>query len=188
MDRTLAPDEYEYEDDYDGEVNHRGAPGGFGGTLLFLLIVVPFLFWSALPLLEWDTHRYTAALVALSQYVVPVGVGLGLFGLILRRWLITAVVLLATTVMAVSVAPRALPDAPSGVAGESVKVLSLNMFFGRADAEQVVRLVREENVDIISLQELDQHAVTALDRAGLREVLPHRVFQPAAHGVGSTLA
>ena len=156
-------------------------------TAVFLLLVLGVAGWVAPVLLGFDAaNRCTIALVATLQYAVPVGVVLTALGLALRRWLSTLLVGLLTVVLAVLVLPRAIPDSPTPVQGSPLRVLSVNLFFGRADAAQVVRLVREGGVDVLSLQELTPEAVTALDRAGLDRLLPHRVLRsgPGADGSG----
>ncbi|MEU4801097.1 endonuclease/exonuclease/phosphatase family protein [Actinosynnema sp. NPDC023587] len=87
-----------------------------------------------------------------------------------------------------AVAPRAFPDPrPIGV-GRDVRVLSANLLRGNADAAAVVAAVRAHRVDVLALQELTPDAVADLDRAGLADVLPHRVFLPEPGVPGSGLA
>ncbi|MEE0654145.1 MAG: endonuclease/exonuclease/phosphatase family protein, partial [Bifidobacterium criceti] len=64
-------------------------------------------------------------------------------------------------------------SAPSPDLGR-FRALTLNCRYGRADAEQIVRLVRDEDVTVLALQELSEDIVDRLDAAGLRELLPYR--------------
>ncbi|PAU68072.1 endonuclease/exonuclease/phosphatase family protein [Bifidobacterium criceti] len=64
-------------------------------------------------------------------------------------------------------------SAPSADRGR-FRVLTLNCRYGHADAEQIVRLVRAEDVAVLALQELSEDIVDRLDAAGLRELLPYR--------------
>ncbi|NUT91200.1 MAG: endonuclease/exonuclease/phosphatase family protein [Saccharothrix sp.] len=126
------------------------------------------------------------ATTALTPYFTAAGVLLGALALVLRRWAVGTVVLLVALVLVSAVAPRAFPDSrPNGV-GFTVRVMAANLLVGKADAEAVVRTVREHDVDVLSLQELTPAMVADLDRAGLRDVLPHRVFHdaPGASGAG----
>ncbi|RCW40156.1 endonuclease/exonuclease/phosphatase (EEP) superfamily protein YafD [Halopolyspora algeriensis] len=168
-----------------GERRHR-RPGGTTVTVLLSLCALPYLAWASLRLVGLDTNRYTAALVALTQYAVPVGAILFVAALLLRRWLTTVALGVVTAILALSVAPRAIPDEPVPVRGEPVTVLSVNVYFGKADPARIVELVRRHGVDVLGLQELTPQLVTALDEAGLAEVLPHRVFEirPDAAGAG----
>ncbi|MFD0918781.1 endonuclease/exonuclease/phosphatase family protein [Saccharopolyspora rosea] len=165
----------------------RRKRGGAPVTALLVLFAAAFLGWAALPLLGLDVFdRYTIAFVALLQYAVPVGVVLALVALVLRRWLTTLVVALAVVGLVAFVAPRAVPDAQPTTPGTPLRVLSLNTYFGRADAAQIVDLVRRGDVDVLGVQELTPELVAELDRAGLGQVMPHRVFHagPAADGTG----
>lgn len=184
MDETVEAPEVDGVDET--EVRRHRPPGGRVATVLLLLLVVPLLGWASLRLAGFDSTRYTAALVALTQYAVPIGAVLFVLALLLRRWFTTVVVGLVTAVLAASVAPRAIPDEPAPVRGEPVTVLSANLYFGSARAARIVELVRRHDVDVLSLVELTPQLATALDRAGLNELLPHRVFElrPGAAGTG----
>ncbi len=52
--------------------------------------------------------------------------------------------------------------------------MTANLYVGAADPAAVVRLVRERDVDVLSLQELTPQALRRLDAAGLRRTMPHR--------------
>ncbi|WP_228717493.1 endonuclease/exonuclease/phosphatase family protein [Allosaccharopolyspora coralli] len=172
----------------DDEREGRRAPRGPIVTVLLLSVAVPFLGWATVSLVGYDRDPYTAALVALTQYAVPVGGALVLVGLLLHRWLTTLLVLLATIGLALHVAPRAVPNTSAPVQGTPVKVMSINLYFGGADVRRVVELVRAEQVDALVLQELTPESAEALDRAGLTELLPHRVFEPRPGAAGSGIA
>jgi endonuclease/exonuclease/phosphatase (EEP) superfamily protein YafD len=66
--------------------------------------------------------------------------------------------------------------------------MTANLLTGIADAEFIVREVRKRNVDVLALQELTPQMVGDLDRAGLRQVLPNRVFLDEPGGSGSGIA
>lgn len=53
------------------------------------------------------------------------------------------------------------------------RVLTLNCRYGRADAEQIVALVRDEDVAVLALQELSGDLVARLKAAGLDALLPY---------------
>ncbi|MDR7301665.1 endonuclease/exonuclease/phosphatase family protein [Haloactinomyces albus] len=169
-------------------VRRRGPPGGGVVTTLLLLLAVLFLGWASLRPAGFDSHRLTAALVALTQYAVPTGAVIFVLALLLRRWLTTLVVGLVTAVLVVLVAPRAIPDEPTPVRGVPVTVLSVNTYFGEADPDRIVELVRRHGVDVLSMQELTPRLATALDEAGLAKVLPHRVLEVRPDTVGAGLA
>lgn len=68
----------------------------------------------------------------------------------------------------------------SGPTGEGrLTVMSVNMEYGRADARDIVRLVREADVDLLSVQELTTDAVPRLRAAGLDRLLPYEHIVPS---------
>lgn len=167
----------------------KPAPAGtFGAGLLLVFFALPFSGWALLPFLGLDDHRYTAALVALTQYAVPIGAVLALLSLALRRWVMALGLGVVTALLVVWVAPRVIPDAAAEEPGQPLRVLSSNRYLGQADAQQLVAVVRGERVDVLSLQELTPQQVRELDDAGLRELLPYRHFQPGTGGAGTGLA
>jgi endonuclease/exonuclease/phosphatase family metal-dependent hydrolase len=54
-----------------------------------------------------------------------------------------------------------------------LRVLSVNMFFGQADAEVIVALVRQAGPDVLLVQELTADAITRLKQAGLDDLMPY---------------
>jgi len=170
----------------DTEVPRRRRVGGGALSALIVLLTVCFLLAAGLRLLGIDGTRYMIAATALTPYTTAVGVLLGCLALLVRRWAAGTVVLLVAVVLVAAVAPRVFPDSrPNGV-GVEVRVMSVNMLFGQADAVDIVAAVRDNQIDVLSLQELTPEAVVDLDRAGIGTLLPHRVFQaePGARGSG----
>ncbi|WP_125772926.1 endonuclease/exonuclease/phosphatase family protein [Antribacter gilvus] len=78
-----------------------------------------------------------------------------------------------------SAVPVLDPDDPG-----TLRVMTVNALYGRVDAEAVVDAVRDENVEVLAVQELTPGLVDALFDAGLDDVLPHstthRLDEPAA--------
>ena len=78
-------------------------------------------------------------------------------------------------------------SAPVGDAtGSAYTVVSANLEFGRGDPDEVVRLVEAERPALLVLQEVTPSAMTALDRAGIADRLPHRAGEPTP-GVRGTV-
>jgi endonuclease/exonuclease/phosphatase family metal-dependent hydrolase len=65
--------------------------------------------------------------------------------------------------------------------------MTANLYFGTADLRQVVRIVRDRRIDVLALEELTTGAVAGLERAGLRDLLPYAVTQPAVGAAGTGL-
>ena len=117
-------------------------------------------------------------IVVVLQSVVPI-VGLGvacLLGVaaVARRWrvAIAAGVLLCVcaTLALPTVLSRTVPPGPNDLV-----VMSANLEFGRADAQDVVVAVREQRVDALVLVEITPAAVERLNLAGLDALLPESV-------------
>ncbi|WP_237563566.1 endonuclease/exonuclease/phosphatase family protein [Arthrobacter sp. H-02-3] len=64
-----------------------------------------------------------------------------------------------------------------------LKVMTFNAWKGQADAAEVVRLVRENGVELLAVQELSPALERRLDAEGLGTLLPHRISR-AVEGAG----
>lgn len=129
-------------------------------------------------------------LLALTPVAAVVGLVLAGISLATRRWVAGAVGLLAALVLVGLVVPRAVPDRfdDQAVGRRPVVVATANLEFGGADATALVALVRDERVDVLSLQELTPDAERRLEVAGLFVDLPFRLTRPRADAGGTGLA
>jgi endonuclease/exonuclease/phosphatase family metal-dependent hydrolase len=82
-------------------------------------------------------------------------------------------------------APPGQGDASQGETAAELKVMSLNAWVGHADADAIVRLVRENGTGLLALQELTPALEQRLDAAGLEALLPYRASNPL-DGVGGS--
>jgi endonuclease/exonuclease/phosphatase family metal-dependent hydrolase len=80
---------------------------------------------------------------------------------------------LAAAALGLVVRSRKLPRPQPVAGGPMLRVLTANLFFGRADAEVLVARVRQTGADVLFLQELTEDAVTRLKQAGLEDLMPH---------------
>src|SRR5690242_10593250 len=92
----------------------------------------------------------------------------------MRRWPALAATTLTATVLLACVLPRGFADGGEPTAGPALRVMTVNMLKGTADAAAIVELVRAHRVDLLALQELTPEAENRLDAAGLAELLPNR--------------
>jgi endonuclease/exonuclease/phosphatase (EEP) superfamily protein YafD len=164
------------------------AIGHAGGVLTLDVLAALFALFVLLRLSGRDGNRYTASLLALTPYFVPVGLVLGGLLLGLGQPAIGGGALALTVLLGVLVAPRAIPSRQPTLAGPRLRVLASNLYLGRGDVKTIVELVREHQVDVLNLVELTPETAEELGRAGLFELLPHRVFQPVEAGRGSGIA
>lgn len=70
--------------------------------------------------------------------------------------------------------------------GPHLRVMTANVQFGLADAETVVRLVRDQDIEVLGVQELTPAFHDALVAEGIEDLLPHGVVdaRPGASGTG----
>ena len=108
---------------------------------------------------------------------------------LLRFWPAAAVSGAVAVLFAALVLPRAFPADQSGLPsnGPELRVMTANLFLGQADADSVVQLVRDQDVDLLSVQELTPEEARALKAAGLDRLLPERAVFAAPQSSGAGL-
>jgi endonuclease/exonuclease/phosphatase family metal-dependent hydrolase len=102
-----------------------------------------------------------------------------------RRQAVTAA--LAAAALAAVTAPRAARRPQPKASGPVLRVLTVNVLCGRADAEEVVALVHRTDADVLFLQELTGGAVARLRQAGLEDLMPQKVTELRGSSLGSGL-
>ncbi|WP_328461663.1 endonuclease/exonuclease/phosphatase family protein [Actinoplanes sp. NBC_00393] len=111
-----------------------------------------------------------------------------LLALAARRWAAAAVAGLVALGMAVCVLPRAVPDFDKGPSeGVELRVLTANLLFSDADPNQIVQMVRDNDVAVLAVQEFTPRGEAALKAAGIDELLPHQQLAPEYGASGSGL-
>lgn len=120
---------------------------------------------------------------------------LTLFGAVVatvgRRWFAAAACLVVCALGSWMLAPLYIPGTAGTSAapatGPTLRIMQANSRVGQADPAAVVRTVRDRDVDILTVQELTDESIDALDAAGLDDVLPHRFvvsYGPGGQGGG----
>ena len=160
-----------------GGANH--APHGIAPTgrvpnmpwrqVLGWVLVAPSAIWAALRLLGWDGRYPVAQVMAFTPYVAALALIPLLATVLMRQWVAAAVAGVALIALVSCVLPRWLTDSDplAGANGPQLRVLTANVLAGKADAGEIVRLVTEEKVDVLLLQELTPQFVTKAAAAGL---------------------
>ncbi|NYH51492.1 endonuclease/exonuclease/phosphatase (EEP) superfamily protein YafD [Nocardiopsis arvandica] len=132
--------------------------------------------WPLVPALAFTPHLLGLTALAAA------GAGL------LRRWVCTGVLVVVVAVLSALVVPRAVPFGVTSTGGPAVRIMTLNMLGGGADVAEVVSLVRDRGVDVLTLQEVTPGLVRDLSAAGLDGLLPHVDDHSDPRGVhGSTI-
>jgi endonuclease/exonuclease/phosphatase (EEP) superfamily protein YafD len=139
--------------------------------------------WAAARLTGADRLRFAEAwTVPLLSFTPQVTAAAWASALLLRGPGPTAVTAAAGAALTAAVGPRAIPSRQPPAAGPVLRVLTANLLFGQAAAESVVELVRRKHADVLFVQELTGEADARIKRAGLGDLLPHRVTQPMLNG------
>jgi endonuclease/exonuclease/phosphatase family metal-dependent hydrolase len=141
------------------------------------LVAGGFAGWAAARVTAADRVRRTEArsvpLLSFTPQVAAAApwaaLGLGLAG---RRGP-AATAAVAAAALGLVVRSRGIRRRQPGAGGPVLRVLTLNMYCGRADADITVARVRQAGADVLFLQELSAGAVSRLKEAGLEDLMPH---------------
>jgi endonuclease/exonuclease/phosphatase (EEP) superfamily protein YafD len=161
-----------------------------GRKLGFFLVTFALLFvaYMVLRIVGIESNEVLVAAMALTPYVAAFGLVLGLLCVLLRRRVVGFTVLLLAIALSALLVPRLLSEEQPSVDGDRLRIMSVNLFIGRADARTVMRIAREQKVDLLVMPELTEAEAAALDREGLAELLPSRVFDIDTSGSGTAVA
>ena len=144
------------------------------------------LVWAVIRLTGIDAGPLVQ-LLAFTPYVAAVSLLPLLAALALRRRGPAGVALLASLLLIATVAPRALPAGQPATDGPTLTMLTANLCLGEADPAALVTLVRDNNVDVLALQEFTPDAQAGLERAGLTGQLPYLHTIAEVGSTGSAL-
>lgn len=156
-------------------------------TVLAWLMVTPFVAWSAWRLLGLDRGFPGVQLIAFTPYVAAASLVPLVVAVLTKRLWPALVTALATVALAACVLPRWIADSEPQPDGPALRVMSVNMLEGGADATTIVGLVRGDDVDLLTLQEFTPEARSALRSAGLEDLLPNAVSYPRPGVTGSAV-
>jgi endonuclease/exonuclease/phosphatase (EEP) superfamily protein YafD len=151
-------------------------------------VAAPWVAWALVRTLGLDVRHPLVAAMAYTPYAAALAPLPVLAGLLLRRWVVAGVAGLAAAALALAVVPRAVGGPQPEVAeGPTLVVMTANLYEGQGDAAAVMKLVRERQVDVLSVQELTPGALGRLHAAGAAELLPGHAEDPRPGGAGSAL-
>ena len=188
---TEAPDEPTYDlAEADFEVEHpRRRRGAVTFVLvLFALAVLAFGVVRVVSLDDSMNLAFVVGAMALTPYVVAGSFLLALVTFLFKRRVLALIVLVMALSLSVLLGPRYLSGEQPAASGARLRVMAANLYLGQADARAIVNLVRQQQVDVLTLPELTPSEVSALDSAGLAELLPYRMFEDRPGGDGSGIA
>jgi len=132
-----------------------------------------FAAWAVARLTAADRFApFERAAVPLLSLTPQAAAGAGLAALALRRTGPAGTAALAGAAMAATLVPRVVPSRQPPADGPVLRVLTVNMHYGKAAGPGIVGLARRLGVDVLFLQELGEDGSTRLKAAGLSELLP----------------
>jgi endonuclease/exonuclease/phosphatase (EEP) superfamily protein YafD len=176
----------EPEPEYDDDAPRRRVGGRKLGFFLVTLALV-FVGYVVLRIAGIESIEVLVAAMALTPYVAAFGLVLGLLCVLLRRRIVGFTVLLLALAMGALLVPRLMSEEQPAANGPRLRIMSLNLFIGRADPETVVRIAREQKVDVLVMPELTDQEDAALGKAGLEDLLPNRVYDTDTSGSGTAV-
>lgn len=144
-------------------------------ALLWVILVVGVL-WLALSLLPAgaDGHGPLPYLIALTSFLWIPFTAIAIGGALLHNWTLA---LCAALACCLSSLPKLIYHRRSMASSQSqgaFNVMTLNCRYGRADAAAIVQAVRNHDIAVLALQELTDELVSALNVAGLDDLLSYR--------------
>jgi endonuclease/exonuclease/phosphatase (EEP) superfamily protein YafD len=180
-------EELEPPPDYSDDGPRRRRVGGRKLGFFLVTFALAFVAYMVLRIVGIESNEVLVAAMALTPYVAAFGLVLGLLCVLLRRRMVGFTVLLLAIALGALLAPRLLSEEQPAVRGDRLRIMAINLFVGRADAGTVVRIAREQKVDVLVMPELTNPAEAALDEEGLAELLPNRVFDNDTSGSGTAV-
>lgn len=164
-----------------------GAPGRRTWvTVLVALVAAGFVVYALIRVLGLERGFPSVPLLAYAPLALSASPVALVAALLLRRWWSAAAVLIAGVLLATAVLPRAFEDGALTPEGPTLRLLTLNVSYSEVSPEHIVDLVREHEVELLTLQEVTPELSAGLNEAGLDDLLPHAVDHsaPAAAGAG----
>jgi endonuclease/exonuclease/phosphatase family metal-dependent hydrolase len=149
------------------------------------LLVAPFAIWAVVRLIGIQVGYPFLQLVSFTPYVAFAALLVPPVAVMTRRWPAAAVATATAAALIACVVPRATADGGTLPTGPALRVMAANMLEGGADPAALVKLVKDQRVDLLALQEFTPEAEGALEKAGLTTLLPNRVTYPR-QGVGGS--
>lgn len=157
----------------------RGVVLAFGWMLLVIAFGIFFARQKGV-----TEITFVAFVVGAPYLVVFTVIALAAFAAVRSWWSTIAAALLTIAVVAVQV-PMFVADS-TDADGATITVLTVNAAHGDADSDAIVAAVRDNDVDVLAVQELTPAEAEDLDTAGIADLLPHSVAAPlpVADGTG----
>src|SRR5258705_11924279 len=121
---------------------------------LAVAIAAPWLVWAAVRSFGVEPAAPLTGALALTPVVAATSWFPLAIALALRRWAVAAIAALSVAALTAAVAPRALGGPQAALPhGRTLSLMTVNLRYGHGDPATVLRLAREHDVDVLSLQD-----------------------------------
>lgn len=152
-----------------------------------LFVAVPWMLFASIRVFSLDRFWPAVSIVAFSPQILVAVVIPVVVALLLRARFVAIGVLVVAVVMAVQILPRAVSQDQPETRGEVVTLMTANLLAGSAATDGIERIVAENDVDVLALQEIDPEAFAILEDRGLSKQLPYVVNVVREEVAGSVL-
>ena len=152
-------------------------------TWIAVLFALPWVGWAVLRVLGVEVPYPLVALIAFTPYAAltsPLPVALAL---ILRRKGVAIVAGVAALALGATMVPRAVAGPRPQAEGPQLVVMTSNLWLGRANVPALLRIAREHDVDVLSVQELRPKMLPKFET----DQFPHRILLPDTGAAGAGL-
>jgi endonuclease/exonuclease/phosphatase (EEP) superfamily protein YafD len=153
-------------------------------TALGWLAVLVGVFGVVLRFLDVQNQRLLVLASAAPYLMAVAAVGVLLLG-IARHWTGFGVALMVAVVATLSQGPLYVANSSVTASGPELTVMQANIWLGNADADSLVRQIRDRGVDVLTVNELTPEAVDRLVAAGIESTLPFSFLMPGSGGEGT---
>lgn len=181
-----------HEEDRSGREYHddeRSGPTRWQRTVAWFLWIcsAPVLAVLGSRALPDDGITPVAQLVPFFPYAVLAAVPLVVLSVMGRRYVLSLILVACVTVGGYVVASAFMSGEQQAISANpsdegTLRVMTINVLYGTADAAWVVDTVRAEGVEVLAIQELTPEFEQAMADEGIDELLPHRVTGKVASG------
>jgi len=156
--------------------------------LLAALVALPCALVSGSRLVGGSSWTPLPQLAAFAPWAILGWVLVLILLLSARWWWVAVVVLVLLAVQLTWVLPTRGAQAAAGArpGAVAVRVLTINVYVGAADLTQILRLVNQEDVDLLAVQEALPTTVNHLN-AGLSRTLPYLLPSDPTHPAGTVI-
>lgn len=168
----------------DRPVEHKAKPQRRG---LAWLIAAPWIVIALIRVLALDDGFPLVPLISFVPLVTYTAILPVAVTIYLRVGPAAIGAAIALVALVLSIGGRAMTGPNPVARGSAITIMSLNTLLGKAETQATIEMVRTNNVDVLSVQELTPQLEELLREDGLEAELPYRLTDPRATPTGTGL-